>query len=477
MKKKLTYIILAAAIFATGCDKFLDVNPKGEVFDEDMFSTAEGYEDALYGIYSEIGTEEDMYAGYYLWIPEACSQNVTCLSDYKLGNLSLADWYNNGPTTVRSGVWETSYEAINHVNNIIQYAEEDGPDRFEYSGLYLGEALALRALIHFELIRLFGVPFYATADERATGIPYVKEYSFDITEFSSLEETYANIIADLKEAESYLGQDETLVTAERDNVAGGFETCRTTHLNLYAVQALLARVYWTMGDIDTACEYAEKVIDSGKFSFRPLSAFVQPDNGTLDMNETIFGIYSEKFETANATKYGLSGSSSTAFELASDWLELYQSTSSTERDDYRINSWFDVNDEKLTKLVNDVYYTGGSSSYSGSSIIGVSVLRIPEMYFIVAEANLQSNPQKALEYFNTVIETRGLDPQETTLTYDQLYAERRREFYGEGFTWHEMKKLGSDITTANGTVLDGTLSSTYTLPIPDEEYEARNDVQ
>ena len=41
-------IIAAAAVFVSGCSKFLDVHPKGEKIN--MFETAEEYEDALYGV-------------------------------------------------------------------------------------------------------------------------------------------------------------------------------------------------------------------------------------------------------------------------------------------------------------------------------------------------------------------------------------------------------------------------------------------
>ena len=49
------FIALACVCTLGSCEDFLNVNPKGEVFDQDMFTSAEGYEDALYGIYAELG--------------------------------------------------------------------------------------------------------------------------------------------------------------------------------------------------------------------------------------------------------------------------------------------------------------------------------------------------------------------------------------------------------------------------------------
>ena len=469
-----------------GCSKFLDVNPKGETFDADMFSSGEGYEDALYGVYAEMATGEYLYGGYYHWLPEVMSGNVTAVGDYKLGNMALADWYTAGPISIRKSVWSDTYEAINHVNNIIMHVEEGGEDEFKYSKLYKGEALAIRALLHFELTRFFGAPQWADASLKAEGIPYVTDYSFSITPFSSLDGTYEMILEDLSEAERCLAEDSELVPAVRTNTAGGFTDARITHLNLYAVQALTARVYWSKGDLAKAAEYAEKVIDSGKFSFRPLSAFVQPDHGTLDLNETIFGLYvgrsSSSYQTRNNTKYRLSGStSSTSFLLASDWRSLYDDGSAASGSDYRLGSWFDDAEETLVKLVNPIYYNSTSSSYSGNSYLGCNILRLPEMYYIMAEYQLSlGNVSAAEEWFDAVTVTRGLDSLRTlgaTLDYDRLYRERRKEFYGEGFTWHEMKKLGKDITGADGRVLDGSVAGTYTIPIPDDEYEYRNNIE
>lgn len=89
------------ALSVCGCSKFLDVNPKGETFDNDMFTSAEGYEDALYGIYSELSAKEDLYGGNLVWMAEVMSQNTTALSDNTFGNLATANWKINGPTSLR----------------------------------------------------------------------------------------------------------------------------------------------------------------------------------------------------------------------------------------------------------------------------------------------------------------------------------------------------------------------------------------
>lgn len=458
------------------CGKFLDVNPKGEVFDADMYNSAEGYEDALYGIYAQLGTDDYLYKNYLHWLPEVLAVNVNTTDD-GLQSMSYGLWTKTTAFPVRKGIWATSYEVINQLNNIISHIEKGGDHEFPHTGLYKGEALALRALIHFELLRLYGAPVWAPESEKARAIPYVTEYSFEITKFSSLDEAYDLIIKDLLNAESYLSEDTSLVTAERTNSrSGGFTSCRIIHMNLYAVEALLARVYWSRNDLANAAVYAAKVIDSKKFGMRSVEAFNQPDNGTLDLKETIFGIYSKKYEEENARMYGLSGSSSSSTFRLADYKKLYESGSGAATTDYRLTAWFDDGQQQLKKLVNPVYYTSGNSSYSGKSILGNNILRIPEMYYIMAEALLESDPAKATEYYNEVIETRGLEPLEGAhVTAELLFTERRKEFYGEGFLWHDMKRLGKDIEVSAGTTLSGSDVSTYKIPYPVGEDEARDE--
>ncbi len=470
-------IMAAVCISAGSCSNFLNVNPKGEVFDDDMFSDDEGYQDALYGIYSELGTGENLYAGNFLTMAETMSWNFAS-THYKLGNLSICDWTSNGPTSIRKDTWTAAYKAINHLNNIILHTEEKNKD-VKHLDMYRGEALALRALIHFDLLRYFGPPAWAPESAKEQTIPYVTTYSFSVTRYFTYDEVYNRVLQDLNEAENLLSEDNEYVTAARTNSATGFFDARITHMNLYAVQALIARVYWSRGDMAKAAEYAQKVIDSKKFTFRPLSAFIQADNGTLDLNETIFGLYSESQGTMkNLYALGSDGAGNASATLAADALTLYESEASSSRGDYRISAWFDTADNKCKKMVNRSFYDG-NSSYSGNSILGFSILRIPEMYFIMAEYYMDSDPEKAAEYFDAVTTTRGLDKLEdsgTTLTKDRLFNERRKEFYGEGFTWHEMKREKKDIVTTYAGTLDGSDYTHYTIPRPESEDNARADL-
>ncbi len=472
MKRKIIFTTIMAAVLATGCGKFLDVHPKGEKIN--MFETAEEYEDALYGVYSEL-TDGNLFGQYLIILPEVMGQNFTT-TDYRYAELAEGEMDSNGSTSTRKLIWKTAYETINHINNIVEHAEEDA-DTYRHSRLYLGEALALRAFVHYEILNLYGPPYWAPDSGKKTTIPYVTKYSFDISPLLSYDEVCGKMLDDLKRAEEYLAEDEALVPAERDNTALSFTDARIAHLNLYAVQALIARVYWSMNDLDNAADYALKVIGSGKFSFRPTSAFVQPDNGTLDLDETIFGLYIND-ESSMMKKLNINGSgASSSLVLATDYASVYEKGGGASTD-YRLSAWFDVSYSLCRKLVNNCFISE-SNTYNGKSILGYDVLRLPEMYYIVAEANIGKDPAKAVDYFDEVLKSRGretLEESGETLTDDLLFEERRREFYCEGITWIDMKKRKMDITTVSGKTLHGDLASTYTLTLPEDELNARKNV-
>jgi len=301
--KKYSYILLALPLLLGSCEAYLDVNPKSEVTDKELFSTAEGCEDAIYGIYTEMGTNKNLFA-YALTFayPELMTGNFTISQSDNLAYVVQRLWEHENAITVAENLWINGYKAIGYVNKALMHVLPKSDDEFRHIRLYKGELLALRAYLHFEMARIFAVPFASgDAAAKAKAIPYVTTYGIEVTPYSSLDKVFELIVADLTEAEKYLAADEELVTATRNNASDGFTSCRITHLNLYAVQALLARAYWTMGKLDLAEDYAEKVIDSGKFPLMTTAeAWNAVETGTLNMQETVFGLYSVQY-TYNST--------------------------------------------------------------------------------------------------------------------------------------------------------------------------------
>lgn len=453
--------------FLYGCNNFLDVSPKSEVFDDEMFSSAEGYEDALFGVYGELGSEDYLYGKYVsLLIPEAKSVNFETKGTTDISYMSYNQWSQPSVTNTLGTIWTKAYQAVGHVNNIIEHAEAETDNTYQYMKLYKGEAYALRAFIHFDLLRLYAVtPNSLNEEAKKKAIPYVVEYSHKITPYSSVNEVYNKIIDDLKKAESLLDADESLIPQVRNNSsAGGFISSRITHLNLYAVQGMLARVYWMKGDLQDASIYAKKVIDCGKFPLMEKADLLTFERGVMNLKETVFGIYSIKYpsDCYLYLKYG------GQLTLNSNYKELYEVPTMYGNDE-RLSAWFDQAQDVCYKMMNNAYAPDNKGVYTGNSILGFNVIRIPEMYYIMAEALLDGNLPLATQYFDKVIASRGmlgLADRPEQLTADHIYMERRKEFYGEGQQWFNMKRLGKDVVLDASVILDGSLDETYKLPIP-----------
>ena len=467
--KQYSQTLLLLTLLLSGCGAYLDVNPKSEVTDKELFSTAEGCEDAIYGIYAEIGGERNGLYGQMLAYkyPELMTGNFTINQSDNMAYVVQRQWTHDNAIAVAEEIWTTGYKVIGHVNKALSHILPKDDSEFRHTRLYKGELLALRAFLHFEMARIFAVSFASgDAAAKAKAIPYVKSYGIQVTPYSSLDKVFEFIIADLTEAEKYLEEDATLLPVVRDNAMGDFTSNRITHFNLYAVKALLARAYWTMNDLEKAEGYAQEVIDSGKFPLMTTAeAWNAVETGTLNMQETVFGLYSTQY-TYNFYRNHIYQGGTLA--LSSQYSEIY--STDLAGTDKRYSTWFDTGNSWCIKHYNKMYAQGESNpTYSGKSIPGPSLIRIPEMYYIVAEANLTKDPDKATEYLDYVVKSRDLTPfaeRETgKITENNIINERRKEFFADGEDFFNMKRLQLDIAIPGGNFA-GTDDATYTMPIP-----------
>ncbi len=463
---KYIFVIGSAVLLSatwTGCNKFLDINPKSEVINDDMFSSAEGCEDALYGIYATIGSQSDLFGlDLSIAIPEILTGNIGSDRTNEYGEFAQRVWNLSYGPAARASLWRLCYEVIGYINNAILNLERS-EEHFRYMDIYKGEAYALRAFMHFEVAKYFAVAFHSTDQERLNkALPYVTTYEYVVTPYSTLSDYFAKIIDDLKTAESYLADDERYVTAQRTNAATDFVSCRMIHLNLYAVKALLARVYWYMNDLENAEIYASQVIDSQKFPLMSSSEFINAENGTINLKETIFGLYS----TQCPELYYRNFFQNNSFTLASGVIESYETDGLGV--DVRVSRWFNTADRTCTKHLNPA--TASGQTYTGQSIIGIPLISISEMYMIVAEAKRTSDPAASIAAMDKVIEARGLTkyadrPDVSELSINDIVNERKKEFIMESLIFTDYKRLGRDVTIASST-FDGMDDDTYTMPIP-----------
>lgn len=467
------YIILSLLVVgftATACEDFLNVTPEGQINREQQLSTREGIEDALYGVYSQMRSNSLYGQELHFSTLEILSQTLWCYGNDDITAMSRYDWKHSAITSIFEAVWTDMYKNISNVNSILDAPLVADAHEFPYT-IYKGEALGLRAFMHFDLVRIFAKQY--TIDPNADGIPYATEFSLKTPDFESLEKNYEHIVADLLEAEKLLANESIYENSSN------FMLDRQTHFNLYAVQATLARVYLTMGKNKDAAAYAQKVIDGGKYILKEKTEVINDLAGILSKKETIFGIYFPGFYD-NVSNKLQQISSYKSLDLRDDFMELYEKDASGQ--DYRVMAYFsEANTGSETKYrlskFTDIYLLNNMQANRPVELItGINMIRIPEMYYIIAETLLDTDNTIALEYYNAVRRHRGLEPLEEGIVLDinRLNEERYKEFIGEGQSYFNMKRQNLPITANDGKSDYKPHTGIYNTPIPDIEYDNRN---
>lgn len=490
----ITYIMLCVGLILNSCDDFLEINPDSEVINDELFSNAEGVEDALNGIYSTLN-KENLYGKKLAWeLPEILSQDLNGPTDIVYTQLATYN-YNDANTFINS-LWKDMYQTIGYTNNVILNLEEKNPNIFPHYDMYLGEAYGLRGFLHFELLRLFA-PHIENGSANERGIPYVKIYTFEPTPFSTVSEVYDAVILDLKRAQELLIMDEMYVAFPRVDYTSGqvesFLKGREIHFNYYAATAALARVYRMKGDLENAKIEALKIINSGKFPLASADKIVNLVAGALSPSESIFGLFSNDYiKTTEATLF-----STTSFlgfppfqkesggNPLQEFRDVYnQYLGANSGTDFRLQ-WFRRSFEgasmlNVLKVVDVLQINTGIPPSQRGLLPGISMIRVPEMYYIIAEAELvNGNTAEATSVLNQVLLSRGLaklQNREPAIIpdLDFLYNERHKELFSEGQRWFDMKKRNMNIISNEESKILPASDKIYVLPIPIEEFELRN---
>ena len=174
--------------------------------------------------------------------------------------------------------WSSAYRAIYATNTVIERIERL-PNRTSAHNQLLAENKFLRAMAHFDLVKYFGRPYaqITAGDHRNLGVPIVTTTDFNITSSLSRNtvlEVHDFIVKELLEAAE-------LFIQEKNSCFASKEVC----------YALLSRIYLYMEDNERAIEYADKVINSGRYTMFPSAQL--PDYYTLvpeNNPETIFAV-------------------------------------------------------------------------------------------------------------------------------------------------------------------------------------------
>ena len=311
--------LMMAAISFSSCSDWLDINPSDEIKEEFLFNNGDGFQTALNGIYRQMASFS-LYGSNLTWgIVDAWGQASrlekapTSGAGQAMHKIAGLKFSNSQLTPTTDKMWNSAWNTIANCNNLIQQTEKADSTLFyksEYERqLILGEAIGLRAYMHFDLLRIYA-PAPSANPGSTTYIPYVNYYPAYVNENISVPECLEHIISDLKKAQAILYKLEVEGEKPRSlkpkdrfvNAASGknlFYALRGYRLNYWAATALLARVYLYAGMKQEAYNECKILIDEEKkygFFKAVTSTYSGPRNieaGNIKMYENIiFGLYS-----------------------------------------------------------------------------------------------------------------------------------------------------------------------------------------
>lgn len=353
-------------------------------------------------------------------------------------NYETASEFNTGTVS-----WQSPYVVIGRANRIIAAAEggalSDAVEAKATIDQYAAEARVLRALAHFDLVRIFGKPY--TADQGASlGVPLVTTVleSSAKPARSTVKEVYDQVVTDLTEA---IGSGALATDAEPG------------YVSVWGAKAILSRVYLNMGDYANALSTAEDVINnSGATLWTRDQYFDAWDANTPNESEFLFRLnVSGSTDNNDLTGIGNLQAREGYKEMVAtkSFVDMLTADPNDVRNDMFLPATAAT--EVATYGTNKVYLNKLRGKNGNLRIVPiVPIIRLSEIYLTAAECAFRAgNTAKAVEYLNDLVENRTTTASSLAtagdITLDRILKERRKELIGEGQRYFDALRCNETI--------------------------------
>ncbi|MBR1872316.1 MAG: RagB/SusD family nutrient uptake outer membrane protein [Bacteroidales bacterium] len=507
MRTKSIICILAASLTLASCNDWLNVTSSNQVSDARLFSTRTGFLEALSGIYIDMASTDNYGMNDTWYAMDLCCMPYASTSNNYYTDLQEHRYTNSRIYPIIHSIWQGGYNVIANVNKTLAELEahpEIVTDELERNLIH-GELLGIRAYMHFDLMKMFGASSWTGEKASLLTIPYVRTYSKDPEVQRSYTATLELLHEDIAAALVLLEKDPVRGEVSSDFQEGpnvdGYWNNRNKHLNYIALKALLARVLVWEDKWDEAAVAAQEVIDEA-FACSLVSWF--------DAEEMVKKTSSDLVDWTMSTEHIFCLESTDMYNTVT--INFAAGSTSTDAsikfDTSDVDGWLfpkaliilgdlspveDVRGPALmlsytnTGYAINKYYT--STSYPTEYRNKIPMIRLPEMYYIIAEKALRDDDAKAFyDALNAVRSHRGISaPLEESAYSDdsvlspsemrwqggsyQLYAEYLKEFVGEGQAFYFIKRFMPYSMEVKHTSVSYIYTDwrTLTFPYPVEE--------
>lgn len=419
-------ILLTILLYiGSGCDDQLDLADPNNALTDETYTSDKGVKLALIGAYNAL-SDDDYFGGSTQRNSELMAANDEVVFSGTFNDVS--DIFRKEITSPNNDVaslWIEAYNTINISNNILNamsVVNEADQEQVQ------GEALFLRGISYFELVKYFALPYSAGNTITNLAVPLMLEADINSLEQkprNTVEEVYTQIVSDLTEAEALLAEGPNPGKATKE-----------------AAAAFLSRVYLQMAGDDSnvttsnafyalARDAADRAISTGNYELTSTvaEAFAE-GSSSEDLFDipvsTVDGTNNLNVFYASATNGGRGD-----VEVMPSHLALY------EVDDERADLFYidDATDE--TRVGKWIYQFGN-----------VKVIRLAELYLTRAECNERLGTTVGDTPLNDVDLIRGRAGLGSigTATLAAILQERRLELAHEGQRLHDIKRLMGNVT-------------------------------
>lgn len=456
---KLIYKTLAFSLVLAGMTScagdWLDRTPVDGVEDTEAIKSSSDLNTARIGMYQILkgsSTFPDYYGArmfYYGDVRGEDMQNEASGSRTKTCYDFTYSTANNAPN-----MWQVPYLVIGRANRVIAAAEAGGlSDQKTAQAIisqYAAEARVVRALAHFDLVRIYGKTY--TADDGASlGVPVVTSV-IDAEEKlprNTVAEVYRQVITDLTDAIN----SGALSTDASSNV----------YINVWAAKALLARVYLTMGENENALAVAEDVIKNSSYTLWSNAEYAGAwqETSSAHGKEILF-----EFAITNSTDW--TDREGIAYLYSEDGYadaivtKKFLDLLNEDPDDVRHSILVapvkaDFIDKYKTNPVFMIKFGDTNSQDTDIRYNNIPLFRLSEVYLNAAEAAVKVGEQdKAYTYLDAIVNRANPTKHAASpVTLEAVLKERRKELVGEGHRFFDAMRNNETIVRYTSTADQG----------------------
>lgn len=459
---RFTYILIILAATGTlllgSCKKFLEQESPNAMPLSEIFKDFEGARTTLVGLYTNLKSGDYYLKNFYAY-PEVAGGNIKYS---KLANQSLIQSFNFTNNTIDNDManfYALSYQTIYGANNVLQYIENAADANRLQKNRMLADALTIRAIVYFDLMRVFAQHYSFTANASHPGV-VLKTVNGDALqptgERAATQQVYDQIVKDLDSA-IVLYNESTAI------YAGGNEK---TWLSQDAAKALLSRVCLYKNDWDRVISLTTDIITPNTYRLLTRAQYVNSWSRKNISTESIFELaYGSRTSSSLGDNYNPLLPSTVQWAATEDIKNMYVSADIRSTATMFVTATISGTSYQFTRK-----YQGTSDSANN-----IKIIRASELYLNRAEAYAEKNMlTEALADLNTI--RKRANTSATTFTsasqqavIDEILAERRRELCFEGHTFFDVVRKKKNLVRVDCVSANANISypsEKFACPIP-----------